>query len=398
MADREEREATDAPPPVHGPMTRAQVISLVVPAVSFVLLIALLLWGTLSNVRPIPAAQAATPPATGTSAATPVAASTLATALPAATPPPAPANPPPTTAADSPTVAPSVEPTSGAAATPSAVPKTATVPPPTGSALPTTAAAPTTPAGDPAPGGTADKPLLGRRIGLDPGHGPRRDLGAVLVDPKTDKLVLSEDELNLDVALRCRDLLEARGAKVGLTRETADTFTVPWPPDTNGDGIKNGQADELQHRIDILNDFHSEVFLSIHANSSSNPAKRQGIQAVYCATDDCAFPAENKRVGKLVLDHLETELAAAGDPVQARELRNDMWSDTPDEPPSHLFMLGPVDPPRHVRAMQMPGVVIESLYVTSPLEAAQLNQDAVRQAIARAYADALQEFLLEQGR
>jgi N-acetylmuramoyl-L-alanine amidase len=41
----------------------------------------------------------------------------------------------------------------------------------------------------------------------------------------------------------------------------------------------------------------------------------------------------------------------------------------------------------------MPGIVIEALYVTSPDEAAQLKRDSVRQAIAVAYADALQEYL-----
>ena len=41
----------------------------------------------------------------------------------------------------------------------------------------------------------------------------------------------------------------------------------------------------------------------------------------------------------------------------------------------------------------MPGITIEALYVTSPAEAAALKQDNVRDAIALAYADALQEFL-----
>jgi N-acetylmuramoyl-L-alanine amidase len=36
---------------------------------------------------------------------------------------------------------------------------------------------------------------------------------------------------------------------------------------------------------------------------------------------------------------------------------------------------------------------VESLYVTSPAEAALLKQDAVRRAIALAYADGLQAFL-----
>ncbi len=237
------------------------------------------------------------------------------------------------------------------------------------------------------------KPLAGRRIGLDPGHGPRDDLGAVLLDPDTGRLVLSEAELDLDLALRCRDLLAARGADVVLTRESADTFTAPWPADANDDGTVGGASDDLQTRVDILNDFRAEVFVSIHANSSSDPAKRKGIQALYCATEDCAFPAESKRLGKLALDQLEAKLEAAGYPVQKRELRSDLWSDGPDDPVGHLFLLGPTVMPRHVRATRMPGVVAESLYVTSPAEASQLKKDAVRQAIALAYADALLEYL-----
>ncbi|HEY0068993.1 MAG TPA: N-acetylmuramoyl-L-alanine amidase, partial [Chloroflexia bacterium] len=194
-----------------------------------------------------------------------------------------------------------------------------------------------TPATDPA------KPLLRRRIALDPGHGPRRDMGAVLVDEDTGKLVLAEHELNLDVSLRLRDILVARGAEVGLTRVTRDEFTVTWPLDANGDGVEQGQSDDLQHRIDIMNDSGAEVFLSIHANSSGNPAKRQGIQALYCATDDCPFPQETKRLGRLVLDHLAARLAQDGYPIDKSELRSDLWADTPGEEPRHLFMLGPVE-------------------------------------------------------
>src|SRR5262249_931703 len=124
-------------------------------------------------------------------------------------------------------------------------------------------------------------PLKGRRIGLDPGHGPRGDLGAVMVDPNTGKLILSEAEFNLDVALRCRDLLVARGASVVLTRENADTLTAPWPSDANGDGIVGNEKDDLQERVDILNAFHAEVFLSIHANSTPNAVNLRGVQIFY---------------------------------------------------------------------------------------------------------------------
>ena len=215
----------------------------------------------------------------------------------------------------------------------------------------------------------------------------------MLVDPETNKLILSEDKLNLDIALRCRDILVARGASVVLSRETNDAFTVPWPPDTNGDGIEGGNADDLQHRIDILNDFGAEVFLSIHSNSAGNPAKRQGIQALYCATEDCAFPDKNKHLGTLTLDHLEAQLAMTGYPIERRELRNDIVPEYPGAPETHYFLLGPAVPPSHPRATQMPGIIIEALYVTSPIEASQLNRDDVRQASAVAYADALEEYL-----
>jgi N-acetylmuramoyl-L-alanine amidase len=240
--------------------------------------------------------------------------------------------------------------------------------------------------------------LLGRRIALDPGHGPRDDMGAVLVDEDTGKLVLAEHELNLDIALRLRDILVARGAEVGLTRVTREDFTVPWPLDANGDGVEQGQSDDLQHRIDIMNDSGAEVFLSIHANSSANPAKRKGIQALYCATEDCPSPpVQTKRLGRLVLDHLASALERAGYPIEKSELRSDLWADSPGEEPRHLFMLGPAELPRHPRAARMPGILIEAFYVTSPAEAEYLNRDAVRQTIADAYADALQAYLTAGG-
>lgn len=249
------------------------------------------------------------------------------------------------------------------------------------------------------PTATADpgKPLLGRRIALDPGHGPRRDMGAVLVNENTGKLILAEDELNLDVALRCRDILAARGAEVFLTRASQDEFTLPWPPDTNGDGVEEGASDDLQHRIDMMNDFGAEVFISIHANSAADTTRRRGIQGLYCATDDCPFPQETKRLGGILLERLKVTLGEAGYPIEKSELRNDLWQDAGEDEPRHLFLLGPAEMPRHPRATRMPGVIIEAFYVTSPTEAEYLNREEVRQMIALAYADGLQEYLTVGG-
>ncbi len=236
-------------------------------------------------------------------------------------------------------------------------------------------------------------PLIGRRIGLDPGHGPLNDLGAVLIDPNTGELILSEAEFNLEIALRVRDILLARRASVVLTRESADTFTAPWPADTNGDGIVGASGDELQERVDILNNFHAEVFMSIHANGgTSEQSAKEDLQVLYCGSSECAFPAESKELAHLVLGQLETHLASATGTTYGGEALNDLSVDSSD-PPLHLFVLGPVSPPRHVRATNMPGVLAESLYITRPTQATLLKEGSVRQAIALAYADALQAYL-----
>ncbi len=275
----------------------------------------------------------------------------------------------------------------GARSSATATPATTTAATPL---MPTESAAATAVPNTPDP----QMPLAGRRIGIDPGHGPREDLGAVYLDPDTRQVLLSEADFNLDVALRSRDLLVARGAAVVLTRETADTFTTEWPNDANGDGIVGASGDDLQTRVDILNDFGAEVFLSIHANSSREPGNGDDLQMLYCGASDCPFSAESKRLGKLMLTHLGARLAETGYTINGGSLVDDL---TIDATGLHMFVLGPAAPPRHIRATNMPGVIGETLYVTLPSEARLLASDGVRRAIALGYADALQEFLLAGG-
>jgi N-acetylmuramoyl-L-alanine amidase len=148
----------------------------------------------------------------------------------------------------------------------------------------------------------------------------------------------------------------------------------------------------LQERVDIINNFHADAFISIHANGGSAAASHDDVQVIYCGTSDCAFPAQSKVLGQLVLQQLLSKLAGAGYQAQNGQLKTDLDADS-SNPPLHDFLLGPVNPPRHVRATAMPGVIGEPLYVTSPSQAAELNKSSIRQAIALAYADALQEYL-----
>jgi len=93
------------------------------------------------------------------------------------------------------------------------------------------------------------------RVVLDPGHGGH-DTGAV--GPNG----LSEKELVLDVALRLGKLIEERlEAEVIYTR-TGDAF-VP-----------------LEERTQMANERRADLFLSLHANSSSLP-RAGGVETYY---------------------------------------------------------------------------------------------------------------------
>ena len=97
----------------------------------------------------------------------------------------------------------------------------------------------------------ATAPLEGRRIVIDPGHGGR-DGGASAVGN------LREKDLNLAVSKLLIARLKTEGARVISTRES-DRFI------------------ELSKRARIANQDSAEVFISIHANNSTNPGA-QGIE------------------------------------------------------------------------------------------------------------------------
>ena len=91
------------------------------------------------------------------------------------------------------------------------------------------------------------------RIVIDAGHGGH--------DPGAKVAGLTEADLVLDVALRLAKLLRKQDVEVVLTR-TDDTF-VP-----------------LEERTAIANRAGADLFLSIHANASPNPAAR-GIETYF---------------------------------------------------------------------------------------------------------------------
>ena len=93
-------------------------------------------------------------------------------------------------------------------------------------------------------------PLTGKIIVIDPGHGGN-DNGAIANGVR-------EANVNLAVGLKIRDKLLATGATVILTRSSDVSL-------------------ELKDRVDIAKAIDADIFVSIHANSLTNPGTAGAI-------------------------------------------------------------------------------------------------------------------------
>lgn len=106
------------------------------------------------------------------------------------------------------------------------------------------------------------KPLAGRYIFLDPGHGT---VGSGAVGNNGG----DEARNNLTTALMLRDMLVAGGARVSLSRTSNVSPTIP--------GVT---SDQLAARTTMANRTSADMFVSLHQNSSDNTSAR-GLQVYY---------------------------------------------------------------------------------------------------------------------
>ena len=123
-----------------------------------------------------------------------------------------------------------------------------------------------------------------------------------------------ESQLALTIALKLRDVLEAHGIKVVMTRTTQNV------------DISNSQ------RAKIANAAHANLFVRIHANGNSNE-NVHGIEVLYPAlikgwTDSIAAPS--KRAAALAEQDLVAATGARNLGIVARsDITGFNWSKVP---------------------------------------------------------------------
>ena len=222
---------------------------------------------------------------------------------------------------------------------------------------------------------------------LDPGHGGQMhwgdESGAVSPDG-----TLMEKTMTLKVALATATDLRAAGYRVFLTRTTDRHVNTP-PRDWNHDG-RIDHLDEMNARTVFANQHHADVFVSIHFDGSTNESIR-GTHGFYCP--DRPFSRKNERLANLLNDSVVAAARRAGYPDSNGGVETDVADVVPQQWPDYpwFLVLGPSR--RHrVVATQMPGALIETLYMSSPADDAAMRRPAIVAALARGYANGIRAY------
>lgn len=164
-------------------------------------------------------------------------------------------------------------------------------------------------------------PITNKVIVLDAGHGGM-DPGALSNDKNT-----LEKDINLEIALKLRELLESSGALVILTRED----DVSLHEDAPGKTIRQKYNENLKNRKKIIEESNADLFVSIHLNAFEQ-TKYHGAQTFY--------PYDEK--SKLLATFVQKELKRVVDQSNMREVkpRNDIYLLKENKIPSMLIECG----------------------------------------------------------
>ncbi len=184
--------------------------------------------------------------------------------------------------------------------------------------------------------------LAGHRVAIDPGHGG--------IDSGASANGVVEKEITLAISLKLAQILQDNGATVLFTRDTDVDYY------TRG---KGGKRNDLLKRINVIEQSNADIFISIHCNAIRG-ATLAGAQVFY----NPKLP-ENK----ILADGMQQALKNFP-PGNKRQSKQDL----------HILLLN---------AINRPGVLVETGYVTNQQEAAKLADEQYQQKLAEYLAKAL---------
>lgn len=235
---------------------------------------------------------------------------------------------------------------------------------------------------------------------IDPGHGGW-DYGRERMNMENyGPPWFHESEVTLSMSYFLRDELENRGIAVVMTRETGGA--VNWRnEDINGDGRVmtnsaqgriDGARDELQARINICNEAGANILISVHLNGADNTSV-SGYEIFYNSQRD--FTEQNRDLASFLYREMTVAFTDLEYVTTGRGTKDDLdlSADTHEfGSEQFLIMIGPelVRPEYTIVPSAMPGVIIETLFVTNTDDANFILNPANQKRLAIAWADGIE--------
>ncbi len=178
--------------------------------------------------------------------------------------------------------------------------------------------------------------LKGMTIGVDAGHGGPSSLGAIGINSK-----VMEKELNLDMAYTLKAMLEAKGAKVVLSRSEDVAMTMA-----------ERKKKFLANNIDMM--------ISIHCNAAGSTA--HGASTYY-------KHIQNRELAKIILDNL-LEIDGVNEFGLVGNFNFSLNAPT-----------------------EYPAVLVETLFLSYPSDEAKLNDPDFRKLMMKKVVEGISDYL-----
>ena len=260
------------------------------------------------------------------------------------------------------------------------------------------------PDGPSAPGQAIDPALFSRGacLAYAPVNGDRHetvflDAGHGGIDPggvgTEDGTTVAESTVNLPIEMDTMEILRAQGYRVVVSRTENTSVTRLSPADVvDGTLTWQGVTADIAARDVCANLARADILIGIYMDAGS-----PGVAGCLTGYDaDRPFSAENLRLATLLQDDVLGAMNAQGWGVPDQGVLSDTGLGSTLTSSSggygHLLLLGPAEAGYFSTPSEMPGALIEPLYLTDPAEASVAESAQDQQVIALAIAKAVGQY------
>jgi N-acetylmuramoyl-L-alanine amidase len=227
---------------------------------------------------------------------------------------------------------------------------------------------------------------------LDAGHGGIDPGGVGETD--SGQTIYEEDE-TLPVELDTAKVLEGKGFTVVVSRTDNQLVGRPKSGDVSG-GILTvqGDHDDVASRDVCADDAKADLLLGIYFDAGDSPSNAGSVTGYDTARP---FAAQNLQFATLVQNDVLHAMNAQGWGIPSLGVTDDTQLGGPALSTaaadySHLLLLGPGVPGWFDTPSEMPGALIEPLFITDPFEGSIADSPSGQQVIAGGLAQAVEQY------